>query len=547
VNNQINVRGASNKYLLAGVTVSAAIVLAKPIFPLTALAATNQYDWTKQEDLDPLGGQYTSAAQSADGSALMLGISGGGEEAGDPAEWAESPLYISSNSGVTWENIADEADPGIQNHWSSVDVSNNGQVMVASSDFGHNIDEFSGESGKIILSEDGGDTWNDITPADTDNWESVLVSGDGSKIIALETSDEDVYISDDGGDNWATTTLADVWNLKSISVSDDGGTILLGGENSESASTRLFITEDDGDNWDDISPNSSDDAIYYNEHDISADGEKVIVSTLGWSGDGYDGVFVSSNKGLNWEEASPDNVNLNSWVDTSISDNGSVLSMLDEDGAMYVSSNFGASWTEEDPGQDYEDTNTWASADFNNDGSQAIVASETNAYLGIEGDFGDDTTVTLDDAEGGKTIVVTTPAGTTITCHSAVKESVLDVTDIAFSYPLGLVDFCFNGAEANNEVSLVFVTDLKADEIAVRKYDPATNQYTTVTEATVTETTYESQPALQVTYNIVDNGPLDLDPDDGEVADPVGIAVQEIESPNTGKQKHWLFSIKRQP
>jgi hypothetical protein len=37
-----------------------------------------------------------------------------------------------------------------------------------------------------------------------------------------------------------------------------------------------------------------------------------------------------------------------------------------------------------------------------------------------------------------------------------------------------------------------------------------------------------------VSYTIEDNGPLDLDPDMGEVADPVGLAIAELTSPDTG-------------
>jgi phenylpropionate dioxygenase-like ring-hydroxylating dioxygenase large terminal subunit len=115
-----------------------------------------------------------------------------------------------------------------------------------------------------------------------------------------------------------------------------------------------------------------------------------------------------------------------------------------------------------------------------------------------------------------------------------VKESGLSAQDGVYSYPLGLVDFCFSGADTSNEITLVFVTPLKPNEVAVRKFNPNTKIYSNLTEAAVTETTHSGQHALQVVYTITDNGPLDTDSDVGEIADPVGLAVAGVTAPNTG-------------
>ena len=255
----------------------------------------------------------------------------------------------------------------------------------------------------------------------------------------------------------------------------------------------------------------------------------------------YDGeqaakVFISDNSGDTWAEETTGDVSTSQWVDAAMSDDGTVVSVLNQD-EVRISTDSGATWHAEDPGQTYEDTNTWQSIDFNSDGTDAIVAGLENAYI-TTGASPDPSTpsVNLVNPENSKAIQITTPDGTTITCHSAVKESGLAAQDAGYTYPLGLVDFCFDTNEESNTVTLTFVTDLTPAQAVIRKYNPTTNVYSSITGAGVTETTYEGQHALQVTYTIVDNGPLDLDPDEGEIADPVGIGVTEqAELSNTGQ------------
>lgn len=525
----------SSKLLLASISVSTAIVVARPAFPSIVEAVTNRYDWAKQEDLTFPGeyGEYTSSALSADGSHLIVGTQYGGENIDET-----SPLFISSNFGASWQNVAGTVDPDVRNEWSSVDVSNNGQTMVAASDGGIDFVGHSGTDGKIFVSENGGTTWADKSPVDAEDWNRVVVSGDGSKIAAVQWGDDDIYVSEDGGDTWDTIQVQNgswgysIWQVKSLAVSDDGNKILVGGEDNSTGNTGAYVSEDDGVNWENVTPNMAD-GPYSVEPAMSADGNKIAIATRGWVDGGNDAVYYSADDGVNWTDVTPEDANLNEWSSLAMSDNGSTLAVADWQNKMYVSSDAGSNWTEEDPGLAGEDANNWLAVDLNADGTRAVAASPTHVYLS-EGSLADNTTVTLSDAEGGKTITLTTPEGTTITCHSAVKESGLSAKDSAYAYPLGLVDFCFSGAEASNEVSLVFVTDLKPNQVVVRKFNPTSKQYTTVSEATVSETTHSGQHALLVSYTITDNGPLDTDPDTGEIADPVGLGVADVAAPDTG-------------
>ncbi len=132
---------------------------------------------------------------------------------------------------------------------------------------------------------------------------------------------------------------------------------------------------------------------------------------------------------------------------------------------------------------------------------------------------------TFSSPQTNKPISLRTPEGTTITCSSASKESTQTKQDDSYQYPLGLVNFCFNTENQKNEVSLTFVTDLKPSDVKARKYNSTNQTYFDIQDASITETIVDGQHALKLTYTITDNGPLDLNPENGKITDPVGLAT----------------------
>jgi hypothetical protein len=146
----------------------------------------------------------------------------------------------------------------------------------------------------------------------------------------------------------------------------------------------------------------------------------------------------------------------------------------------------------------------------------------------------DPATTALNNSETGKPVKVTSGFGTTLTCSSSSKESSLAKQDTGYDYPNGLTTFCFNNDFTNNQVSLIFVTDLQPSQMVVRKYNSTTGLYAVVPGATVAQTTYNGQAALQVSYSIADNGPFDENPITGAIKDPVGIATPTNTLANTG-------------
>lgn len=139
--------------------------------------------------------------------------------------------------------------------------------------------------------------------------------------------------------------------------------------------------------------------------------------------------------------------------------------------------------------------------------------------------FNPTTTVSLNNTVTGKSIVLETPSGTSITCDSSVTEASLAKQDTGYTYPLGLVNLCYDTSNTSDLVTLIFVTSLTPSQVVARDFNSSSQTYSDISGASVTQTTYNGQAALELTYTVADNGSLDTNATTGIVNDPVGLAV----------------------
>lgn len=542
----------NSRFLVASMAVSSALILSRPVLPAIAYAVdANKYSWTKQEIGYTGGESINSAAISSSGSHQIV----------SSAEFAppegQYPLYVSTNYGANWQNVAEAADPGVSNFWTSVDISNDGQTMVAVSRYGAELEGGEGVPGKVLMSKNAGASWTNITPLSMQGGENnVVVSGDGSTIAVLDRGG--IYISDAEVIDWETPIIdpdngLDNAYLKlwSISISDNGDKLFVTNSGSGAEFEGHYLSEDGGVNWTGLNT-PGEDELLYTQTAMSADGNHIAVAGVTFEGGENDYVFTSTTDGAIWTDVTPEDDAFNLWTSIDMSDDGEKLAVLGvdflggEDYAMYSSQDAGAQWSKEQADENIEnekgsffDFILGSNFDLSSNGSRAIVARNGGIYTGVI----KNTPANLTDAEGGKPITITTPDGTTITCSSALKESAQTTQDGAYDYPLGLVNFCFDTNAQENQVSLTFVTDLKPSQAVARKYNPTTQTYFDIPGAVITETTLEGQHALMVTYTITDNGQLDLDPTSGKIIDPVGLATLSNQLANTGDNANLLAVI----
>lgn len=116
-------------------------------------------------------------------------------------------------------------------------------------------------------------------------------------------------------------------------------------------------------------------------------------------------------------------------------------------------------------------------------------------------------------------------SGTQINCTSSVSEASLAKQDTGYVYPLGLVNVCLTNSSNNlNYVTLMFQTSLQPSQVVARDYNSKTGIYMNVPNATILETTLNSQPALELSYLVTPNSPLNSSTTPGLIEDPVGLA-----------------------
>lgn len=116
---------------------------------------------------------------------------------------------------------------------------------------------------------------------------------------------------------------------------------------------------------------------------------------------------------------------------------------------------------------------------------------------------------------------------------SVANASVHISKDIAYEYQSGFVNFTASGCGSDEITVKLYYHGIDKDNFTVRKYNSNTGVYFTISSANLSVLESPLLGTL-VTYNIVDNGDLDLDPADGVIVDPVGLGMNIVSSPNTG-------------
>ncbi len=122
------------------------------------------------------------------------------------------------------------------NNWYSVAMSADGTKIVASSSNSGN--------GYIYISTDSGRTWTQKTSAGLKFWYSVAMSADGTKLAAA-VYDDYIYTSIDGGDTWIAKTTSTIKKWAKIILSSDGTKIAAW----NATDSRLYTSTDSGATW----------------------------------------------------------------------------------------------------------------------------------------------------------------------------------------------------------------------------------------------------------------------------------------------------------
>ena len=197
------------------------------------------------------------------------------------------PIWISSDSGQTWETTASPS----AGWWGGVNISNDGQKI-------------SGLSGvaypSIYFSLDGGVTWGThTTTTPLDGW-SFAGSNNGNKFIA-SVEGGDIYFSNDGGVTLETNSTTALLSLTYPLVASSGD----GSKYAIAEGNHVYLSEDSGVTWSAdkapaISVGRGTNAIY-----MSEDGMTIILGESGIPGNGP--LWITRDFGNSWEATDAQN------------------------------------------------------------------------------------------------------------------------------------------------------------------------------------------------------------------------------------------------
>jgi hypothetical protein len=214
-------------------------------------------------------------------------------------------------------------------------ISTNAQWVQTSGAIGSNIECFTAKNSDIYAGyNDGVNSGGVIKSTNYGiDWTNVNTGLPSVKIMALTTSDNNLFTSEYDGGVYLSTDDGANWNITGLTVEYIYGFAKIG-TNLFAASTvnGVYLSTDNGTSWNLVNPGLTNTEI----RAIYAKGSNLFVGTRGG------GVFLSTNNGSNWTQMNNGLTMKYVYALTSI---GSTLFAGTWNAGVYRSTNDGANWT----------------------------------------------------------------------------------------------------------------------------------------------------------------------------------------------------------
>ncbi|MGH7989505.1 MAG: WD40/YVTN/BNR-like repeat-containing protein, partial [Limisphaerales bacterium] len=186
---------------------------------------------------------------------------------------------------------------------------------------GWQIAQNAGQSVLGNFSSFAGSSWLLTSAINSQNWDSIASSSDGSKLIAA-VSGGGIYFSANSGVTWTETNMTSA-SWSSVACSSDGSKLF-------AARLGSGIYTNSATGWGLSSPAGS---LNYYSVACSSDGTKLVTVVYGG------GIYTSANSGATWTTASATTRN---WFSVASSADGTKLAAVVNGGGIYTS----ASWSQ---------------------------------------------------------------------------------------------------------------------------------------------------------------------------------------------------------
>ncbi|NTW33029.1 MAG: hypothetical protein HGB12_10445 [Bacteroidetes bacterium] len=237
--------------------------------------------------------------------------------------------------------------------WQSIAMSSDGKIQTAGN-----------YNGRIYVSNDYGATWTQNTPYG--QLRGIAMSSDGKIQTTVPTIGGYMYGSDDYGATWTQRATSDL-NWNDVAMSSDGKiqTAVVGNGG------YIYGSNDFGVTW---TQRTNDAARYWQSIAMSSDG-KIQTAIVG---SGQNLMFGSTDYGFTWTEISSGG---RSWNGIAMSSDGKIQTASVYNGYIYVSTNYGATWTQRGTSKQ------WGNVAMSADG-KIQTTYEYHGYIYCSSDYG---------------------------------------------------------------------------------------------------------------------------------------------------------------
>jgi len=269
----------------------------------------------------------------------------------------------------TWAETQPAGD--VDRTFDHFSISDDGNILIAEVN-----------AGRLYTSSDGGANWTERQPAGNvnQNWHHTALSSDGSIMYACVYNGR-IYKSVDYGVNWvdiqATGNVNKLWDI--VSCSDDGTIVLAG-----TWGQRLYRSIDSGATFVETQPDGNVNAGWHCQA-VSSDGSVMYVGkTREYPSLVFTGrLWVSSDYGATWTETQPAGDVSYSYNTIAISANGSSC-VTGVNNRLYMTEDYGANWSEIQPAGDID--GTYSGISLSDDGNVIFInRSGLRAHISRDG------------------------------------------------------------------------------------------------------------------------------------------------------------------
>ena len=271
-------------------------------------------------------------------------------------------IYISSDYGWYWTKTLDAATNAFE--FAAVAITTDGSTMYAGTQGTTGPQGTVINGGYLYKSSDYGLTWTQITSVGTKLWSKIVVSDDGTKLVAITdattgivsgnyvvTKNPELFYSTNSGSSWTNQGADSGWN--SISISSDGTRMWAGSDNS-----GAWLSSNSGTTW------TQKRSVGQRSLSVSADGRAVIA---------IEGSILkmTTDTGTTWSTVTKPGTQNLAIAGVAISGNGKNLALAINAGFFWLSNSAGTSWIQ---------------SDYNNFTSGSYIQFDTNLAVWISRD-----------------------------------------------------------------------------------------------------------------------------------------------------------------